>query len=386
MKVWAAVTMPIVPRTADTCPNRARFALTVSKNVPTLGVWEDCADMTARAGRSASTSTCRSAPPAAGTATSTPTPPPSWAARTPTAGWRRCAPSWVWPPHARGHAARVETVFVGGGTPSLLGGAGLGGGARRGARALHAGRTMPRSPPRPTRSRRRRSCSTELRAAGYTRVSLGMQSAAPHVLAVLDRVHSPGRAPPPRPRSPRRGVRARQPRPHLRHAGGDRRRPAALGRRRDGGRRRPRIRVRAGRRGRHRAGPAGAPRRDRGTRRRRARPALRAARRAAVRRPGSTGTRCPTGAGPAASAGTISATGTAASGGAPDRVRTAIVGGDPVVERQAPQRLCAVIGRRDVAGRRLRGARRRRAAHRGRDAAAAVARRAAAGRARRRRT
>jgi oxygen-independent coproporphyrinogen-3 oxidase len=33
-----------------------------------------------------------------------------------------------------------------------------------------------------------------LRAAGYTRVSLGMQSAAPHVLAVLDRVHSPGRA------------------------------------------------------------------------------------------------------------------------------------------------------------------------------------------------
>ena len=34
-----------------------------------------------------------------------------------------------------------------------------------------------------------------LRAAGYTRVSLGMQSAAPHVLAVLDRVHSPGRAP-----------------------------------------------------------------------------------------------------------------------------------------------------------------------------------------------
>jgi oxygen-independent coproporphyrinogen-3 oxidase len=35
----------------------------------------------------------------------------------------------------------------------------------------------------------------QLRAAGYTRVSLGMQSAAPHVLATLDRVHSPGRAP-----------------------------------------------------------------------------------------------------------------------------------------------------------------------------------------------
>ena len=34
----------------------------------------------------------------------------------------------------------------------------------------------------------------QLRTAGFTRVSLGMQSVAPHVLAVLDRVHSPGRA------------------------------------------------------------------------------------------------------------------------------------------------------------------------------------------------
>ncbi|GGG02865.1 hypothetical protein GCM10007304_16140 [Rhodococcoides trifolii] len=34
----------------------------------------------------------------------------------------------------------------------------------------------------------------EIRSAGYTRVSLGMQSAAPHVLAVLDRTHTPGRA------------------------------------------------------------------------------------------------------------------------------------------------------------------------------------------------
>jgi oxygen-independent coproporphyrinogen-3 oxidase len=32
-----------------------------------------------------------------------------------------------------------------------------------------------------------------LRAAGFTRVSLGMQSAAPHVLATLDRVHTSGR-------------------------------------------------------------------------------------------------------------------------------------------------------------------------------------------------
>jgi putative oxygen-independent coproporphyrinogen III oxidase len=33
----------------------------------------------------------------------------------------------------------------------------------------------------------------KLRAAGFTRVSLGMQSAIPHVLAVLDRTHRPGR-------------------------------------------------------------------------------------------------------------------------------------------------------------------------------------------------
>jgi oxygen-independent coproporphyrinogen-3 oxidase len=33
-----------------------------------------------------------------------------------------------------------------------------------------------------------------LRAGGFTRISLGMQSARPHVLAVLDRRHTPGRA------------------------------------------------------------------------------------------------------------------------------------------------------------------------------------------------
>ena len=33
----------------------------------------------------------------------------------------------------------------------------------------------------------------KLRAAGFTRVSIGMQSAIPHVLAVLDRTHRPGR-------------------------------------------------------------------------------------------------------------------------------------------------------------------------------------------------
>ena len=32
-----------------------------------------------------------------------------------------------------------------------------------------------------------------MREAGFTRLSLGMQSAVPRVLATLDRVHSPGR-------------------------------------------------------------------------------------------------------------------------------------------------------------------------------------------------
>ncbi|MFV8050838.1 radical SAM family heme chaperone HemW [Mycobacterium sp. 48b] len=88
----------------------------------------------------------------------------------------------------------VQTVFVGGGTPSLLGGSGLTAvlGAVRDnfELAVEAEVTTEANP---------ESTSPEmfaaLREAGYTRVSLGMQSAAPQVLAVLDRTHSPGRAP-----------------------------------------------------------------------------------------------------------------------------------------------------------------------------------------------
>jgi putative oxygen-independent coproporphyrinogen III oxidase len=87
----------------------------------------------------------------------------------------------------------VETVFVGGGTPSLLGAAGLTGvlDAIRGRFPLAPGAEV-------TTESNPESTSPEffagLAAAGYTRVSLGMQSAAPHVLAVLDRRHTPGRA------------------------------------------------------------------------------------------------------------------------------------------------------------------------------------------------
>jgi putative oxygen-independent coproporphyrinogen III oxidase len=90
-------------------------------------------------------------------------------------------------------ARPVDTVFVGGGTPSLLG-------ASRLAAVLDAVRSTfglapgaevtTESNPESTSP----SFFAELAAAGFTRVSLGMQSAAPHVLRVLERRHTPGRA------------------------------------------------------------------------------------------------------------------------------------------------------------------------------------------------
>ena len=86
----------------------------------------------------------------------------------------------------------VSTVFVGGGTPTLLPADDL-------AAVLAAVRglfpvaddvevTTEANPESVTPDSLAR-----LREAGFTRISLGMQSAAEHVLAVLDRVHTPGR-------------------------------------------------------------------------------------------------------------------------------------------------------------------------------------------------
>jgi oxygen-independent coproporphyrinogen-3 oxidase len=87
----------------------------------------------------------------------------------------------------------VNTVFVGGGTPSLLGGERLAAMLdmvrEHFVLALDAEVTTEANP----ESTWPEFFAT-IRAAGYTRVSLGMQSVAPRVLAVLDRVHSPGRA------------------------------------------------------------------------------------------------------------------------------------------------------------------------------------------------
>jgi oxygen-independent coproporphyrinogen-3 oxidase len=87
----------------------------------------------------------------------------------------------------------VDTVFVGGGTPTLLPPDDLAGlldavDATWGL-ATDAEVTTEANPESVDAGSLRR-----LRAAGYTRISLGMQSAAPHVLAVLDRRHTPGRA------------------------------------------------------------------------------------------------------------------------------------------------------------------------------------------------
>jgi len=90
-------------------------------------------------------------------------------------------------------APPVETVFFGGGTPTLLG-------PERLAELLRAiDETFGLAPGAEVTTEANpesvdAAALAALRAAGFTRVSLGMQSAAPHVLATLERTHTPGRA------------------------------------------------------------------------------------------------------------------------------------------------------------------------------------------------
>jgi len=89
--------------------------------------------------------------------------------------------------------ARVSTVFVGGGTPTVLPPEDLG-------RVLQAvdGEFGLAADVEVTTEANPESVEPHslerLRAAGFSRISLGMQSARSHVLAMLDRVHTPGRA------------------------------------------------------------------------------------------------------------------------------------------------------------------------------------------------
>lgn len=86
----------------------------------------------------------------------------------------------------------VETVFVGGGTPTLLPAADL-------ARMLAAIREEFGLAPGAEITTEANPESVdprylaELRAGGFNRVSFGMQSARQHVLKILDRTHTPGR-------------------------------------------------------------------------------------------------------------------------------------------------------------------------------------------------
>jgi oxygen-independent coproporphyrinogen-3 oxidase len=95
--------------------------------------------------------------------------------------------------HAAGAPRPVSTVFFGGGTPSLLGAEPL-------TELLGAVETSFGLAPGAEVTTEANPESTDpdllcaLREAGFTRISLGMQSTAPHVLAALDRRHTPGRA------------------------------------------------------------------------------------------------------------------------------------------------------------------------------------------------
>ena len=87
----------------------------------------------------------------------------------------------------------ATTVFFGGGTPTLLPVREIGrllDGVREHIGIAPGAEVTIEANPESVSPR----MFDELRAAGITRVSLGMQSAVPHVLATLDRVHAPGRA------------------------------------------------------------------------------------------------------------------------------------------------------------------------------------------------
>ncbi|MDO5710885.1 MAG: radical SAM family heme chaperone HemW [Micrococcales bacterium] len=90
-----------------------------------------------------------------------------------------------------GRSARpVETVFVGGGTPTLLAAAQLGGliEAIRERFGLAQGAELTTEANPDTVDE---ASMHSLAAAGFTRVSLGMQSSVSHVLRTLDRTHDP---------------------------------------------------------------------------------------------------------------------------------------------------------------------------------------------------
>ena len=86
---------------------------------------------------------------------------------------------------------RVDTIFFGGGTPTLIGPTAL----TSVLRAIDAEFNVAIDAEVTTEANPDSvdlGTLTELREGGFTRISLGMQSSAPHVLATLERTHTPG--------------------------------------------------------------------------------------------------------------------------------------------------------------------------------------------------
>ena len=86
---------------------------------------------------------------------------------------------------------RVDTVFVGGGTPTLIGADALNhliAHIRDDFEVAPDVEITTEANPDSVDER----MLTELKAGGFTRISFGLQSSAPHVLQVLERTHTPG--------------------------------------------------------------------------------------------------------------------------------------------------------------------------------------------------
>jgi len=86
---------------------------------------------------------------------------------------------------------RVDTVFVGGGTPTLIGAGALN------HLIAHIRDEFDVAPDLEVTTEANpdsvdEPMLTELKAGGFTRISFGLQSSAPHVLQVLERTHTPG--------------------------------------------------------------------------------------------------------------------------------------------------------------------------------------------------
>ena len=176
--------------------------------------------------RSRCTSTSRSASRSARTATSSSTRgrPRAGRGRASTRSWRRCGPSsscarTPWTTRSGAGRPALETVYLGGGTPSLLPRRGRGRAAGPRPGAISASPTTPRSRSRPTPGRTSAATLGRSGPPASTRISIGAQAMSAAGLRRLGRRHRAADVV----RGRRRGAGGRhrlgQPRPPLRRPG-----------------------------------------------------------------------------------------------------------------------------------------------------------------------